>query len=322
MSDYFDLIPVNRNYADILDKQASIGKYMRYMFQRTNSMFEYDGLPESIPSDIFEFYIQANGCCAVTKVNDKLYAFFGGLGGPPNPYYRPTLYIVANPALQFSASLEIGKDCVLVKNDTFYQGLYPMFYRYAAQIAENDISIRSAQINSRFQTIISAQAGKDEAAANLFLSNLEAGKLGAIGENQFLDGVKVHPAGQASTNNITQLIELQQYLKASWFNDIGLNSNFNMKREAINEAETSMNNDALIPLIDNMLMCREKAVEEINTMYSTSISVKRSGAWELKYKEVLQDITGKPTDTDISSSEVEKEEEKIEDSGQPEKEVE
>lgn len=288
------------------------------MFQRTNSMFEYEDLPDTIPEDIFEFYIQANGSCAVLEVNGNLYSLFGSLGGPPDPYFRPTLYVVANPALQFSKSLDVGKDCVVVKNDTFIQGLYPMFYRYASQLAENDISIRCAQINSRLQTIISAQNGKDEAAANAFLTDLVAGKIGAIGENQFLDGIETHAASNSSPNNITQLIELQQYIKASWFNDIGLNSNFNMKREAINEAETSMNNDALIPLIDNMLKCREKAVDEINKMFSTSISVKRSGAWEFKYKEVLQDLTGKPVDNDASLQKVDETEKEIENSGQPE----
>ena len=89
-----------------------------------------------------------------------------------------------------------------------------------------------------------------------------------------------------SANVIIQLIELQQYLKASWFNEIGLNANFNMKREYLSEEELQSSTDVLLPLIDDMLRCREEAIDLVNSTYGTSIKVKKNSAWENKQKEI------------------------------------
>ena len=82
------------------------------------------------------------------------------------------------------------------------------------------------------------------------------------------------------------MIELQQYLKASWFNEIGLNANFNMKREYLSEEELRSSTDVLLPLIDDMLTCREKAMDWVNRTYGTSIRVKKNSAWEQKQMEL------------------------------------
>ena len=76
------------------------------------------------------------------------------------------------------------------------------------------------------------------------------------------------------------MIESEQYIKASWYNDLGLNANYNMKRESINSGESQLNDDALLPLIDDMLQCRKNAIEKINSMFDTSISVSLASAWE------------------------------------------
>lgn len=297
---------------DILDKEKSIYNYMQYMFDRTNQMFEYDGLPETIPDYMLELYLQLNGQVCVTKFKDKLYALPGGLGGAPDPYYRPTLYVLANPGLGYSASLRIvnhlppfGKqdsqgECVLVRNDTNMRGLFYLFSRYATELTENDVSIRSAQINSRQQTMVAATTEAQIASANAYYKALEAGKCMAVADQPFLDGINVNNVSTQSSNSIIQLIELQQYLKASWYNEIGLNANFNMKREYQSEEELQANTDVLLPLIDDMLKCREDAVSAINSTYNTSISVRKNSAWENKQEE--RDVSQEQKEADVEAT--------------------
>ena len=283
---------------DILDKKRSIYNYVQLMFDRTNQMFEYDGLPETIPAYMLELYLQLNGHVGLTEVNGSLYALPGGLGGAPDPYYRPTLYIVANPGLGYSASLDIlnhlppyapqdsqGK-CVVIRNDTNLRGLFYLFSRYATELAENDISIRSAQINSRQQTLIAASTDKQAASAQAYLDGLEKGKIATVGAQGFLDGIEAMNVSTQSSNSIIQLIELQQYLKASWYNEIGLNANFNMKREYLSEEEIRVSTDVLLPLIDDMLRCREEAIDLVNQTYGTNITVKKNSSWANKQDEV------------------------------------
>lgn len=297
---------------DILDKEKSIYNYIQYMFDRTNQMFEYDGLPETIPDYMLELYLQLNGQVCVTKVNGNLYALPGGLGGAPDPYYRPTLYVLANPGLGYSASLRIVNhlppfgtqdsqgECILVRNDTNMRGLFYLFSRYATELAENDISIRSAQINSRQQTMIAGSTESQIASANAYYKSLEEGKVIAVADQAFLDGITVNNVSTQSSNSIIQLIELQQYLKASWYNEIGLNANFNMKREYQSEEELQANTDVLLPLIDDMLKCREDAVSAINSTYGTSISVRKNSAWENKQEE--RDVSQEQKEADVEAT--------------------
>lgn len=297
---------------DILDKRRSIYNYVMLMFDRTNQMFEYKGLPDTVPAYMLELYLQLNGHVCITEVKGNLYALPGGLGGAPDPYYRPTLYVLANPGLGFSASLSIenhlppyakqdtqGK-CVLVRNDTNLRGLFYLFSRYATELAENDVSIRCAQINSRQQTLVTAETDAQIASANAYYDNLEKGKITAVGAKSFLDGIKAANVSVQGANSIIQLIELQQYLKASWYNEIGLNANFNMKREYLSEEELRSSTDVLLPLIDDMFRCRKDAIEVVNSIYGTSISVNKNSAWENKQKEL--DTAQEQADADVDAT--------------------
>ena len=273
---------------DFRSKKKSVSWYVRYMLARTQAMFEYKGLPDTIPQRFLELYLQCNGQCVITDVNGELYALTGGLGGVPDPYYFPTQYIVANPALHYNKSLTIGKDCVLIPGDSSFLGLLPLFRRYASLLVENDITMRMADINLRNAALISASDDANAASAKQYLRDLEDGKPGVIADPVFLDGIRVQPYAMTQ-NTLTDLIEYTQYLKAAWYNDIGLDANYNMKREAINSSEAQMNDDALLPLIDDMLRCRRTALEKVNEMYGTNISVHLYSTWAIKEDEPQQE---------------------------------
>ena len=268
--------------AILKNKDRLIHSYVNYMLNRTQQMFEYTGLPESIPQKDLEIILQVNGNAIITKVKGDLYAFSGGLGGEFNAYYLPTIATVANPYLKFSKNLVIDKECIVMTNDSLYQGLMPLFSKYASLLAETDISLRFASINARIPEIVFADNDAVKESAKEYLDNIESGgELGVIGSKPFFEGIKTADySSKASATNIKDLIELQQYLKSNWFIDLGLNANYNMKREAINSTESGMNEDALLPLVDDMLKCRKIGLEKINRMYGTNIRVDLSSSWK------------------------------------------
>lgn len=308
--DLDDALPYPAPYShNILDKPSGMKQYINYMLDRTNQMFEYDGLPDTIPAYILELYLQIFGYAAFVKIEEGktiegfshtetpagVYIFFGGIGGERDIYYRPTLFIAANPRLKSSVNCTIVYEnyqiataknpCVVMRNDTNYMGLLPLYSRYATEMVENDISVRSAQINARAQVGISVSTERDKETARKYLDDLEAGKLGVLGETNFLEGVSVANVSTQSSNVIIQLIELQQYLKASWYNELGLNVNFNMKREYMSEEEIAVNTDILLPLVDDMLNCRQKAIDVINEVFGLNITVRKNSAWANKERE-------------------------------------
>lgn len=279
---YFDNF-VGKLY-DFNDKEAAVRNYIAYMLDRTQRIFEYKGLPDTIPQRMLEFLLQVNGYACFGECKGELYAFYGGLGGEPDAYYRPTICVVANPYLNFNKSFKIDEDCVIMRNDSLLYGLLPLFSRYATAMAENDISFRLSSVNTRIEFLLSAPDDSTKQAAEKFLKDIEEGKQGVIASNEFLEGIKAQEVGR-SMRTFTDLIEYQQYLKASWFNEIGLNANYNMKREKLSTTESQMNNDALLPLVEDMLEQRRLACEKINEMFGTDISVDFASSWEKLLKE-------------------------------------
>lgn len=272
---------------DFADKTSCIRQHIAYMLDRTQSMFRWEGLPDTISERSLELFLQTNGNVCFYEYDGGLYVFTGGMGGEPDVYYMPTVYTIANPALKLFKSLQIGSECVVMPNDSLYLGLIPLFTRYAACMTENELSIKIAIINSRIVNLISAPDDRTKESAEKFLSDIADGKPGVIAENAFLDGIRAQPYGTtANSNALTNLIEMEQYIKASWFNELGLNANYNMKRESLNSSESQMNNDALLPLVDDMLKCRERAIEKVNEMFGTDISVSLASSWEDNEQEI------------------------------------
>ena len=274
----------------VTDKEKATMAYLRYMLARTQSMFVYHGLPDTIPQRMLELYLQKNGNCFVTKVNGDLYAFTGGLGGEPNAYYMPTLYTVANPFLKLSKNYKIDEDGILIMNDSLMQGLMPMLSKYTSLMTENVLTIRTATILLRLIGMLSASDDKTKKSADQFIENLEKGKISAVAESAFFDGVKLQSIANSNSSYLQQFIELQQYLKASLFNELGLNANYNMKREAIGGYEAALNEDFLLPFIDDMLQCRREALEKINAMFGTEITVDFSSSWRINEKEIASQL--------------------------------
>lgn len=295
---------------NLRDKETHVRYYVQQMLARTQSMFRWTGLLEGvnpdarvqIPQRMLELYLQTNGNVCIAERDGKIWAFTGGLGGEPDPYYRPTLYTVANPALNFSESYKINENCIVIPSDSSYLGFLPMFERYATMLVENDLSMYLADINLRVSTLISAEDDRTAKSAEVYLKQIEEGKQGVVAESTLVGGLKTQPWSSPGYGNIiTQLIELQQYLKAGWYNDIGVQSNYNMKREAIGADESALQYDSLLPLVDDMLRCRKEGVEKVNAMFGTEISVELNSVWEdrqIKVEQSLQDVEETPDDVD------------------------
>ena len=109
------------------------------------------------------------------------------------------------------------------------------------------------------------------------------------------------------SNTLTDLIEYEQYLKASWFNEIGLDANYNMKRERISNDEVNQNSDALIPLIQNMYNSRVECIENVNKCFGLDISVELTSIWETNFNETLNPESETETENDDVSTRLENE---------------
>ena len=317
---FFDSQLAKKNPMDyVKDKKLSANAYINYMAIRLQKMFKYTNLPETIPREMLEYYLMINGTCFISEYDGNLYAFTGSFGGEPDAYYRPTRYVVANPALKMSKDFDIKSDGVLIRNDSIWQGLYPLMARYASLMAENILTLRSADVMLRVIAMLTAPDDKTRVAAEAYLKKLEDGEFGVIAENRFFEGIKMQSPPSNNGSYLTQFIELHQYLKGSFYNEIGLNANFNMKREALGDGESSLNEDSLLPLCDEMLRCRQEDIKKVNEMFGTDITVEFDSSWaqnviekELtldKMKVEASQLVEEPEESDEASQLVEEPEE-------------
>lgn len=288
---------------DYTNKKTNVMNKILYMMNRSNIMFRYHGLPETIPMRDLEKLLQGNGFGLIGRINGDLYAVNGGLGGELDIYHRPTIATISEPYFNFNATWTIGSDCVLIQNDTNAIGLLPMYVMYCTQLAESDISLMMNCINKRVQSIVSANDDNTYQSAIKYLNDLEQGKLGVISESKFmdLDTLKVSPIATGQTTNIKDLIEYHQYIKASMYNDIGLGANWNAKRERLSQGEVEMNSDNLYPLVDDMLENRRSGVNRINELFGTDITVELNSSWDYR---VYNGESIHNTETEVNNDEV------------------
>lgn len=297
---YEKSIPYRKpKYYDFKNKEKCVESYVDYMLARTRRMFKYTGLPDTIPDIFLESYLQRNGQCIVAEHNGNLYAFCGGLGGVYNAYYFFTKYIVANPFLDFSKEYTIDEDCVLIRNDSEMQGLLPMCSKYASLLVENDLTMRIADINRRIPAIAKVHSDNQKQGFDLLLHRVEDGELGVSIQDSWEDMFTTLPFSDSTSTHITEYIEFTQYIKAQWFNELGIRMSHNMKREALSEAEIASGDDMIRSLPEDMLECRQESLDKINSMFGTNIKVEYNSVWRYLFDE-------KELSIDLIEAEVEK----------------
>lgn len=276
----------------VKNKDMAVMSFIENTLAKTQAMFVYEGLPDTVPAEELERLLQTEGNAFFAEVNGDLYALQGAAGGEPDPYNRPTIYTVANPALKLNKSYKIGVDGVFIKNDTNGNSLLPIIGKFAVLYTDGIISLNTASILTRITMLISASDDKTKQSADEFLKKILDGDFSVIGENAFFKGVNMQTAATSNTQYITQLVELVQYYKANMLNELGLNANYNMKRERLNTGEVAMNVDVLLPYVDNMLHERQKALKKVNEMFGTEITVRLGSSWYLEHENYESMVTG------------------------------
>ncbi|MFV3282422.1 hypothetical protein ACNI4X_29240, partial [Klebsiella pneumoniae] len=169
-------------------------------------------------------------------------------------------------------------------------GLLPLYEKANTFLVENDINMMMWGYNSRSQKVISAPDDKTKESAELYLKKLIDGDISAIGENALFDGIKVNGSSNGQNATVQNMVELQQYIKASLFNEVGISANFNMKRERLVSGEVEQSEDSLFPFVYNMMKCRIKGIEALNAKYELQVNVDFGSIWHIKNKELVDDI--------------------------------
>ena len=295
-----------------LDKSKLIRDNFYMLLNKTTQMFEYENLPPTIPKCALEGIIQTYGSACIWRVSQTytpvgygpsfqfsaldssaessdglLFAFPYTLADAPDPYDQPYKVVITSPGFRpsISETLEINKDVVIIKNDTYFRGMTRLHKKYAYLLAEAEISLRSTLICLRDQMTFIAKTEPQRASVSKYMQDRESGVFASILAPDF--GTPLEAISSDGRSNAVELaVNGRQAIYAAWYNEIGLNPSFSLKREYTSAQEIDTNTDLLVPHIDDMLQCRELACESINAMFGTNIKVRKSSAWEIKEKQI------------------------------------
>ena len=295
------------------DKITNVRLANQYTLTKTLSMFNYTGLPDTIPENELERILQENGFAFIYQWDNDIVAFTGAFSGDVDYYNNQTEITITNNKTRKNKTVPLNEG-VLILNDDYKLGILPLINKYNTLINENEISIVIANFNNRVQKILSASDDNTKASANQFINKIINGELAIIGESPFLQDLKVQGSSVSSTQSFSDMIELNQYFKASLLNELGIQANTNTKKERLINAEVEQNKELLYPLVNNMYNNRVEAIKALNDMYGLNVSVEYGSVWKDRNVEkglengntieVLENEKGiVETDSEITDSE-------------------
>lgn len=263
----------------ICDVRENYKFYFKWLLSKVMNCIVIKNAPESIDIDYVKEHLILDGNICFTQFDDKLYACIGNRGGQPNEYYEPTQFIIANPVLG-SKTVDIGKDGVVVYNtradkSSFCNGgLFQLIKQTATLLADNVVSINCNQINSRVETIFTADSEAQAVAGETVLRKLYDGHPYQIVRQNILERVNINPiSGAATSSKLSELIELHQYIIAQFYQAVGIKSNAINKKERLITDEINSQDDYLGMSLLDMVSSWKQGFDEVNEMFGTAIEV-------------------------------------------------
>lgn len=266
---------------DVTDVFDGYNYYINYLYEKLIRIFKYDNLPPTIPRDALENYILSNGYGGVT--NNPTY----GLVAVPCTKYGVGLYPNYEPLAQYctplmqGTNLTIGKDIIVIKNNSYQLSCDSIVKRYARMLADFDATENIIISNMRMQVLPSFD---NEESAESYKAVMVANRLGQVDsviDKSFLQKGTFTPYAQgASTTKINDVVSARNEVLRTFLAEIGITS-ANDKRERMVVDEVNVNSQMLLFNVADMLECRQKAVEQINALYGTNITVDLSDEYKI-----------------------------------------
>ena len=262
--------------------------YFDFILRLLYRVIIFEDVPETVSETFLKMvlYTQGKACFLRGKLieeGEQLLALNCTRADTPDVYYIPHKVLVTNPRLQKSYNITPGEDCEIVYLSEpdkyalgeFGGGLYELIRRTATMLADNDISINIAQKNTRLVNLVSGDTQNTVDSIRAVITAMYEGEPTIVVKSSLIDKLQGIPLIQnTSQQNLVQLIEVQQYIIAHFYEQIGITTHDQMKRERLITAEINDNLDLAFLNIDDILESVSEGLERVNKMFGTNITCK------------------------------------------------
>ena len=252
--------------------------FYRYLMQKIFSVYEFT-IPNEWDKDYFLYTIFTIGFGGVLNT-DKYGVIFqhGGLYGY-NIYYRPTGFIVSNPALKKQYRLTIGEQTELIKLSPDYRGAFDIVQLYGDMMAVTMESFGVNAINSKFSYVFMADNKTMAESMKKLYDQVASGQPAAFTDKRLYDA-EGNPRWNLFMNNLKQnyigndLLETLTQIEHKFNTLIGINNANVEKKERLITDEVNANNQDTKALASVWLEELQESFEKVNNMFDLQCSVK------------------------------------------------
>lgn len=273
----WNLLQGNLNYS-IENKRTNEVSIINNILNKTLGMFKYNNLPDTLPPEEIEKLLQVNGKAFIFNHDGEIVAVnIELIYDEVNIYGKP---LKGNIYLQDKKEIITVNlsDGVLISNDYLELGLLPILEKYSKFINESELTLYITNIWKRASKLISASDDLTLNSARAFINKMEQGEIGIISTNPIMDSLTVSNE-TVTTVSMGDLIQYDNYFKSLLFNEIGLSYNKQMKKERLITSEVEQEQDSNKPVVENMLACRIRGIEQVNEKFNLNITVDVSESW-------------------------------------------
>lgn len=288
------------------DVDALYHYFFRELYNSASRIILIDGLPEKADINFVMTHLLMVGSVAAIEDGGYVYMTNGHLAGDKDVNYYGTKVIGANPVLG-SYEKTRGVDGEVIFLTPFDNvplmgapdkgGIYHLIAFTAALLADNICSLNSSQINGRVQAIITSEDASIAKSAELVLKDLYAGKPYRVITEELYKRIHVNPiSASVQAHQLIELVEVQQYIRAMFWNALGIDCNYNMKRERLITAEVESNFHALKVPVSTILNSLNDGFSRCNKSLKTHLKASLNPDLKLQSDETVVNSQNKAGD--------------------------
>ena len=292
--DYINLYNASRSPSTVHVKNSRLRNYFRkYLMQKAISVFKWQ-LPDEWDKDYFLYTLYGMGFIAILDTDRYGVICQQCAPGGYNLYYRPSYVIVTNPLLP-TMTLNIDRDCILVKLQPDYSSICDIVGYYADQLALASEAMGVNLVNTKSGIVFGAENKAQAEAYKKMFDNLSEGDPATvIGKNLLNDDGSPSwfpfVASVKESYVTSDILSDMRKIEAMYDTDIGIPNANTDKRERLISDEVNANNVETATRCELWLETVRKEFEKANAMFGLNLSVN----WRVNPQTAAQTFNQEP----------------------------
>lgn len=212
------------------------------------------------------------GHCGITTLPGEtdLTAMFGNFFGVSKYLDERPNYMVRCPI--YSGERTIGKDIVVIDNNSLRNPAYDLVHHYAILLAHIEVTLVDVMVNARDAGGIPvASTEKQKQSITQYQGKVFNGQYGVVTDAGNL-GLQYIGSDRKTTQSVMDIYATRDKILKSFYSDIGVRAAFEKRSNSV-EAEVEADTSLLLLNLADMIDARKKGAEAVNYMYGTSWEV-------------------------------------------------